>query len=264
MQKNNTKNINLYPLNNKLNNNLINLQSANKFVINSINPNIGIHKYLFSNNYLSEESVFIFNSSALSNEIIQFISSFHDKFRIVIFIDNNNTEVNQLFSEGINLLFLIPENITISSKRTIVLSNFCIDSELYGAANKIDKVDQIIHFIHPSQLSLTDKLSGVLYPSSQLKIKMFDNPYIKHPLNIGNLTEIEKQELLSISSYYLHDNSFYYVAEALTSGCLCLNLDNPETIQEQMKNNTNNSSYIDIKKNITSYNDLLERIYNYE
>lgn len=258
MQKNNTKNINLYPLNNKFNNTLLNLHT-DKFQINTMPLGMGINKYLFSGSAnISKESVFIFNSSIMSDEIVQFISSFHNQFKILIFIDDNR-EINQFFPPTINISYIIPENLSINATKIIILPTFCIDDSLYKEQTNTTRINQIIHFLNPNQTTLSPKLSTLLYPASKLRIKLFDNPNLKNAQNLGYTTENEKQHLLSLSSHYLHDNNYYYVAEALRSGCLCLNMDSAISINDQIQN-YDHSLYTSIINNTSNYNDLLERI----
>jgi hypothetical protein len=71
-----------------------------------------------------------------------------------------------------------------------------------------------------------------IYPNSNLKIKLFNNQKIKHPLNVGKLQEKEKAEILNRSEFFLSLDGFYEV-EAFCCGAKVIGIDSIESLEPQ-------------------------------
>jgi hypothetical protein len=244
MQKNNTKNIHLFTINNKLNRNIFDCESI--YNIKYINDNIYkyYHTRINENNY--SDNVFLFNSSYINGEIADFIGSVSKNIKIIIYIDNkdysiiNNKDVNYIidFSSSLNPeinIHKLPENI--------------VNKSLYHNIKTLEnKKDTVIYFSYPNDKDNIEKLKGYLYPRSNLPIKIFDNDSIQHAQNIGYTSEQTKQKLLLDSKYYIHDSNNYYLEESNLCGCIGLNLsDNPNLLEDIIKakqsKNTNSKPY---------------------
>lgn len=247
MQKKSIRNIHLYPVNNKFNINLIDIDDS-ELNIKIISKDQSIYKYFYSNNISSNDSI-IFNTSIINNEIANFIHNVKKDIDIWIFIDNKF----MLKEDGVKYLTVEPiDNIDCN-----ILPNNIVNKKLYSNINHQIKIDQLVYFFHTDQKAKFEKLQKYLYPSSNLKIKLFDSKEYAHPQNLGFLTEEDKKDLLCESKFYLYDNSKYYLHEALLCGCLPINIDSSTSIEEQMINNkgikeSNNSNiyYCDFVKRL--------------
>lgn len=241
MQKNIIKNINLYQINTKFNRNLA-LLNSNKYQIFMIPENYSIHKYAMTNTHINPLSIFIFNSSFISEEIKQFIYSTHEKLNICILTDHDSFHLG----DGLRIKYIKePE--------------YLINKTLYINNNNTERFDRVVYFHSHNQLEPHSKLLQLLYPNTKMNINIFDAHNIKHPLSIGYLDEIDKKNILYSSKYYIHDKSNYYLAEALCAGCLCLNLDCDIDIETQI-NNANNIHYNQSKifEQMIDYNNFIE------
>lgn len=238
MQKNTIKNISLYQTNYKFNRN-IEILDSDKVQFFMIPQNYSIHKYVMTNRHISESSTFIFNASLINSEIVQFIESFHEKLNIYILLD-------QEFARNLNL-----------KVKYIECPKYLINKQLYSGVGA-PKVDRISYFFNNSNSELDPKLASLLYPNTKLNINIFDAHNIKHPLSLGFLNEKDKRDVLYSSQYYLHDNNNYYVAEALAAGCICLNLDSEEAIDNQITKQSNTSYYLEIQKQTLDYRNYIE------
>lgn len=258
MQKNITRSINLYPINNKFNTNLGLIDIPN-YKINYIPYNYSIHKYVFSDN-ISSDSCFIFNSSFLNQEILEFIQS--ASFNFFILLDSHISPSLSFY----NKVTFIYDDLHLKKdfENSIILPQYLVNKKLYRNNGEIfDKINQIIYFCDSETENIDTNLEKLLYPNSHLPIKLFNNSKFKHAQNIGSINEIEKIDILRESKYYLHNNSNYYVAEALVSDCICINIDKDMSITEQLSmNNNSDIEYQKIKNEILDYSDFVLEILN--
>jgi hypothetical protein len=240
MQKNIIKNINLYLLSNKFNQNLEILKSRH-FDIKIIPNNYSIYKYVYSND-ITNNSIFIFNSSIINEEINNFISFIGNRLPIYILIDS-------LFNKD------ILQNTFV---KYIELPKYLINTELYSQSN-LNKANQIVYFYEKDTETL-NKISELLYPKTNLPIKIFNSIDFEHPLNLGFVNEYDKKDILYESEYYLHGDNSSYLGEAVIAGCKCLNIDSKESIQDQIKNyNTNINKKI--SEEIIDYASFLKELF---
>lgn len=238
MQKNYTKNIHIYPVNNKFNKNILCVEDK-EYNIFSIASQPSIYKYLYTNESLQNKediknNFFIINSSLINNEISDFIRNFHNTFNIWIFIDNNSF----VLDSTLNVKYITYKNIeNLNSK---ILPYNIVDKSIYSNLQNIEKIDQLVYFFNPqNNIQTVSKLEKYLYPTTNLRIKLFDNDKFNHPQNLGYLSENDRGAILRESRFYLCDNTNYYVTEALLSGCILINLDDSADIEDQIKSNKN-------------------------
>lgn len=91
---------------------------------------------------------------------------------------------------------------------------------------------------------IPDDITKLIYPnSSEYNIKMFNNAKIDHAQNLGFLTEVDKNDVLNDSEFYICENNFYAL-EATLCGCKVLNT-KLEEIQIDPKEYQTYSSYIE-------------------
>jgi hypothetical protein len=91
---------------------------------------------------------------------------------------------------------------------------------------------------------IPDDITKLIYPnSSEYTIKMFNTSKIDHPQNLGFLTEVDKNDILNDSEFYICKNNFYAL-EATLCGCKVLNTQ-LEEIQIDPKEHQTYSSYIE-------------------
>jgi hypothetical protein len=245
MQKNNTKKIHLYPVNNKFNNNIIDLKNSNQnfFDIASIDDSIYKYFYININNTSNlDNHYFIINSSMINKEIISFIANLSNQINITIFYDKilNQSEHKTLFKNS-SIKHIINEfNLNNILDRDIeykTIPNKCVNERLYqNKKDKHSKEEYIISFLEPhlAQEQVL-KIESLLFPNTSLPIKLFDSPQVKNAQNLGYVTEDEKRMLLSSSRYYVTNNNQYYLYEALYENCIILNIDKDISLLEQIK-----------------------------
>lgn len=256
MQKNNIKNIHLFPINNKFNKNILDCESI--YNVRFIDDTI--YKYFYKN--IDEKNrnnhTFIFNSSYLIPEVSDFIESLSKQFKIIIYIDNNKYLKDLKYD---NVIYITQENTTEPLSNVKILPKNITSKSIYATEknNKSNKDDSIIYFSQETTDSESiKKLEQYLYPSSNLRIKIFDNKNFKHPQNIGYTSELTKKELLSSSKYYLHDSSNYYTSEAKLCGCALLDIDKTDSLMDQIKNNKPESDTDDIVYYIDFMKDIID------
>lgn len=251
MQKKYIKNIHLYSVNNKFNKNIIDIQDIDMHISN-ISDRYGIYKYFYSQNIKDPlEHIFIFNSSILNKELLDFIINFSKILNIWILIDNNFIPIDNLDVKYIS-------NQPLNKYTHKILSNRIVNKRLYEQVNKINKQNQLVYFFQTHDQKIIDKMLPYLYPGSNLSIKLFDNPNFNHPQNLGYLTESDRLGILSESKYYLHDASDYYLTEATICGCIPINLDAGDLVDQLHKAAPVASDPIDI----VYYIDFLKDICN--
>ena len=182
----------------------------------------------------------IFSSSLMNNEIFQFISEFHKDIKIFIYHDemhNSKIILNQIKNSVNNLIeennidllkFCDSNNITnISNIPTHIIN----DTVFYRQEEVQKNSDEYCLFID-NFTEITKELDSILYPSTNLKIKMYNNKSIKHHQNLGILAESEKNHVLNKAEYFI-DIDNYYVDEAIVCGCKIVCMDNISKIKNE-------------------------------
>lgn len=188
-----------------------------KFINNILNVKISGLKFIAANThnqlYAIYEKIkpdcFLFNMSQITQEATQFIVEYNSKIKFFIYHDVLNKEFISAFKKSCTNI--IPDDLpTLINTQVFKKTNTTIDKQ------------NIISCFLDGEKKLQDKLKIFLYPQSiNSNIRMYNNPYIKHPQNIGMINEHEKAFILNNSQYYLAVND-RYVNEALYLGCQVL------------------------------------------
>jgi len=204
-----------------------------------------IENQLYKLFYTNQFTHFIFVASLLNTEMFQFIHEFGEHTKIFIYNDTNFPIVHIKNISGI----LQKEKDPLSKNKIITIPKL-VNNEIFYKDNTI-KNDHIICFLDRID-SLPHELNEFLYPSSKLKIKLFNNQNIIHSQNLGILSEIDKAELLKKSEYYLALNDDY-VPEAWACGCKVLEISDLNLLMPtKYKSNKNFQSYSNFLKVILS------------
>lgn len=164
----------------------------------------------------------IFVASLLNDEINQFILEFGEHIKIFIY---NDTLINLPYNK--NICGIIQKDKTESNNKIIVLPKLVNHEIFYN--NNSKKINQIVSFLDDID-SIPENLHKYLYPSSKLCLKLFNNPNIIHPQNLGLLSEQDKATLLQQSEFYLAITD-YYVPEAWACETKILTTDDLESLK---------------------------------
>lgn len=200
-----------------------------------------LYKLFYTDNYTH----FIFVASLLDSEVLQFIDEFGENTKIFIYNDTNFPIAHIKNIAGV----LQKEKDALSQNKIIAIPKLVNNEVFYK--NHYTKNSDIVSFLDNID-SLPDDLNKFLYPSSKLRIKLFNNQNIIHPQNLGILSEIDKAELLKKSEYYLALNNDY-VPEAWACGCKVLIVpDLDSLVPTKHKNSKNFQSYGNFLKVILS------------
>jgi hypothetical protein len=231
------KNILIQNHNNKLFRNLSLLKFDNvQFLPININGN------LYSAHYSGKIDTAIFAESALSEEIIQYITEFHREVKIIVYRDNYFSTASSIIRKSKNknifqntynedALAALDKNITM-----LVTPQYIYNSDIYPSegVEGLEKIDQIICFMDEVERCPLD-LEKHLYPAGKKRIKLFNNPNIKSINNLGTLNELERKEILLESKNYLAIDSSYE-QEARLCGCNILSLSKLDSINTEQNN----------------------------
>jgi hypothetical protein len=156
----------------------------------------------------------IFLASKFDNEVAQFISEFCSKgIKFAIYHDDNiNNDVLQYYGS-------VCKSLTNTKHEKCIHVPELINQYLYKS-NK-QKKEPIVSCFLDSITEIPQELEEYLYPNSNLKLRLFNNPSIKHYQNLGTLNEYDKSTILNQSEYFLSFDG-YYSNEAIACGCKVL------------------------------------------
>lgn len=196
--------------NNKFVNNLNNIQTNHSIKIENITGQLYQQYYR-----LQPDIMILIGSKSNTKESLQFISDHAENTKIFIYHDN---DLDKSFLKLPNVRHLTDsKKAKENPEQKIIKLPKLINEHLYNNLDTDNKNDDIICFIdHMSKLPL--ELVQKLYPATKLKIKLFNNPRIRHHQNLGLLDEKQKSELLKRSKYFLCIDD-HYLYEALACGC---------------------------------------------
>lgn len=237
------KNILIQHHNNKLFRNLSLLRFDNfQFIPINISGN------LYAMHYGQKIDVAIFAESALSEEIIQYITEFYRDVKIIVYRDNyfrtNSSIIRKSKNKNIfqntsneEALAALDKNITM-----LVTPEYIYNDEIYSDnMGSIKKIDQIVCFMDEIERCPLD-LEKHLYPTGKKRIKLFNNPNIKSINNLGTLSELERKEILLESKNYLAIDSSYE-QEARLCGCNILFLSKLDSVNTPQDNKLFSAMY---------------------
>jgi hypothetical protein len=179
-----------------------------------------INNNLYQIYYSMKPTHAIFHANMITPEIMQFIGDFSDKVKCYLYHDVVSSDIVNHF-QSYNIQHLTYDT---TQPNAVHLPSDLIDTKLFHLNTNIATNDGLVCFIDRLPI-LPDFLKNHLYPKSTLPIKLFNNPYIQHPQNLGLLNESDKALVLQNHKYYLviNDND-EYIREAQNCGCIVVNI----------------------------------------
>lgn len=188
---------------------------------NVITIDIAIGNNLYQTFFKHKPEYCLFSANAISNEVLQFCQDYSNSTNI-FFFHQQNTSYEQ-FRTSINLSNIYHIGYNIGD---VILPKLLINDQLFYCSNQ-NKNDGIICFMDGFD-ALPNKLLDLLYPNTNMPIKLFNCPNIKHYQNLGILTEKDKASVLQTHKYYLdlkQDTPYNYNTEAIICGALPVSVD---------------------------------------
>lgn len=164
-------------------------------------------------------SAYIFDSSQINSEIIQFAIE-HTDLGFKIFIYHGKNRLNKDCLRYLKQAYhLVEDEITDNIKYANIINipKFIINDSIFYNT-KQSKIDRKIYFLD-DDISIPDCLQSRLYPSTNDRILMFNNSNLKHNQNLGFLSEHDKAKLLNTSKYFICNALSSYATEAYVCGC---------------------------------------------
>lgn len=185
------------------------------------NSNINIYKYP-----LKQIQNYIISIDRLDQSAMSFIAEFKDTHNI--FIDSTHDESYLNYYDAIDgVKYLI--NTDAKPERCINVSKF-INYHLFNQNNTASNRKNIVAvFLNNTTEIPYNLLKHINTENLPYRIRLFDNSSIKHPHNLGLLSEIDKAEILKTYSYFI-SLSNNYIYEALMCGITLLNIKNLQEI----------------------------------
>jgi len=188
---------------------------------------------LYGIHYKYNFDAYIFISSLMTNEIYQYILEFHKSKQIILYHDIVNDQVLNTISQ-----FCI--NIGLFDSSSVTKIPTLINDHIFFNMNK-KRGKYIPCFIDHTEILEKDLLS-VLYPNAKFNIRLFGSSTIKHPQNIGLLSERDRAKILNESeSCLMIDNS--YLPEALSCGTKILRAKEGNLIEDKTSIITDTETY---------------------
>jgi hypothetical protein len=183
---------------------------------------------LYRTHHINAFDTYLFIADLFNNEIAQFITEYHNK-SIRFFLYHTDTDATKQQVEDFGK---VCKHFSWDGKyETTKIPNNIINNDLYNNKQTILKENFCTYFLS-NDVEIPQSLASVLYPNSNLPIKMFDNANIKHYQNLGMLNEYDKANILKQAKYHIDNNGFYSL-EAVACGCDLISIDN-------IKDNDNN------------------------
>jgi hypothetical protein len=219
------------------------IQEFNDKFINNLSliehPNIAIANDNISGNlyglhYKYDFDTYVFVSSLMTNEIYQYILEFHKSKRIVLYHDIINGQILDTIAQ-----FCI--NVGKLSSTNIIKIPALINDHIFFNMKK-ERSKSIPCFIDHAEI-LDEDLLSVLYPNKKFNIRLFGSALIRHPQNIGLLSERERAEILNDSESCLMIDDLY-LPEVLSCGTKILRPKEGNFIEDNSSIITNTETYI--------------------
>jgi hypothetical protein len=195
--------------------------------------NDDIDNDLYSIHYRYNFDSYVFISSLMTNEIYQYILEFYHTKQIILYHDIlNENVISSLANHCINISPLDIQGI-------IKIPNLINEHIFFNMGKQRQK--HIPCFVDNAEM-LDENLLNILYPHTKFNIRLFGPPSIKHPQNIGILSEQEKAEILNESESCLLLND-KYIAEALNCGTKILRLKEGLLTEDKTSMPSNTETY---------------------
>lgn len=229
--------------------NILIQNNNNKFIQNiaiTKIDNINIYKSnilgnLYQLYYENKINILLINASLVTDEIRQYIAEFFQSVKIFIYHDR--IDKNLIEEHNNTCIHLVHDDIRGSN---IIQVPRLVNDDLYMYTDNepaYNKSSNMVCFLDNLD-NIPDQLKKLLYPyNKKLKIKLFNNPTIHHPQNLGILSETDKANILNNNEYFIAlDDS--YVFEALYKNCKVLALDEVASLSsKQYTQITDHSTY---------------------
>ena len=186
---------------------------------NSILSNIDgvLYSLYFQYNF---DNVFFVVDGKISTEVNNFIIEFQEAKNIILYYASNTED----YSETFKYVKHITRNGLSLKGKHLELPEIIVDTNIFTKTNEETRKDKYCVFLNYAK-SLPDDLSCLLYPNTNIPIKMFDSPYIPHTQNLGIVaSELEKSKILNRYKYFI-DIDQQYVYEAYLCGCTLVSID---------------------------------------
>jgi hypothetical protein len=230
--------------------------------------------YLFDQYYQDDDNTrknhkYIFCASSINSETIGFMQETEYPQNIFLYFDRMNKSLyNDATKRNIRCLVQAKDLIGIKNIKpsTIKMDNYYSEYLLnsFDKKKKIDHIDIVAHLSGVEKLPV--ELINVLYPNTNLNIKLFDGLYIDHPQNIGYIDDPFFMELVNNCQMLLAlNNTFVPYALILGKPVLCVEGNNwmkKSTISKETLTNIDqlpkpSLSIQDIKQ--SSYKNFIEK-----
>jgi len=195
---------------------------------------------LYSMHYRYNFDTYVFVSSLMTNEIYQYIVEFHKSKRIILYHDRINTEVPDTAAQ-----FCI--NIGSFEGNSVTKIPALINDHIFFNMNR-QRNKYIPCFIDHAE-TLEEDLLSVLYPNKKFHIRLFGSSRIRHPQNLGLLSEKDRAEILNESESCLIIDDLY-LPEVLSCGTKILRPNKGKLVEDNTC----------IEENIETYAQFLIRI----
>lgn len=204
-----------------------------------------INNDLYRIHYQYAFDAYVFCDSLVNEEIRCFIKDFGHTKRIIYYHDQS---INH---QAIAQLQKLCTHIGHEQQDGVLLMPYLVLSNVFNNNPIPTQRDnkQILCFLYGD--TIPSNMDSMLYPSTTLPIKIFGKN-IKHPQNLGIVTEPEKANLLRTSQFYLIDGKDYLI-EADLCGCSLIEVNNGEVKMCEKKDILAKTTYM-------SYNQFMNSI----
>jgi len=233
---------------NKFVNNLNHTKSNHELIVTELDS------VLYQTFYKLKPNVVIFMASKCENkEVNQFILEFQDKIKCYIYYDNNSHIKSHIKTYKNAYHLTEDKKAKENPDYKIIKLPKLINDSLFNDSDIADKNEDIVCFID-NITNIDEELKLILYPHTNLKIKLFNNPKIKHHQNLGTINEQQKAKLLKKSKYFLAIDDTY-INEAVSCGCEILSIKDTKNLKPSKQYNIN-------IKNLETYSNFIEKTVN--
>jgi len=193
--------------------NILVQQSQNKFTSNldSLSHKyriifVNIDRNIYKIRSQINPDVYIFSEKQMGHEERHFCQNIKDK-KIIVYTESKDAVE-------------WPEHVTTINHSNMPL--LC-NTQRFKKNNATIREIDYCYFLDYDE-KMPPQLINRLYPNTKDQILLFNNVNIKHPQNLGYLTEDEKAQVLNNTSCFI-SNNMNYAVEANMCGCQVVNLD---------------------------------------
>lgn len=158
-----------------------------------------------------EISGYLFQASNINQEIIDFIQAFKSNTKIYLYFDKFN---QQLYNDASTMIRCIvkddpsDKSIVLKTKNTIKANPMYSEQLISVVDTQEDRIsnEDILADISDLQ-KLPESLVEVLYPSTSMRIKLFNNASIDHVQNLGFVDDEDMVRMINECKMYIDTNN---------------------------------------------------------